>query len=903
MTDEELYAALGISHYAEGGQVSDQEIQDFYAANRNDPEAIRAAMEQYGVDQNRASQLTGYDFNPQQSTQPMNQAQVSDQQIQDFYGQHKDWTQEQFLAEMQKDGISQKRVFDITGLQFDADPKAQIHSTTPPSAITGTTPTTPSRWQQYIDANPDLKAAGVNTEQAAFNHWNNVGKTENWRASGLDGATQSNPWSIDAKSFHDQVDPFMQRKTQGHYVDGTWVDGGDPVNSWRQNGGVNEGMTLTLSDGRKWVPAGGDAGVTFHPATAAVPAVGGADGHAEIPAQEAYYEVSGDIANLDPSNKGGDQKVSVRYKQVGDQMVPIEAPQYQGYAHGAWNNGIGQIVRAGLGAAAMYTGLGALTGGTSAGVGAAATGAVEGAATGAVEGAAATGAAATGTAATTAATGPAGWMGMNAGLAANATNSFIYSTGRSLATGHNLGDAVTSGLKGAAVTGLGSVFTDAAGQLNLPSGQAAILGNTGAQLLVNGKEQALNAFITGETSKGLETVFGKDAWAALSPSVRNGAVLTASSVLQGRDPTPALINIAAGAAFSQVAGDSVSKIPGFGSLNQKGQDAVMAIVVDSVTNKDSRGDVFNLIMSQAEGEVKKQRQIGNVTGTKTSDSGIQTDAAAIPTSQVAALEKAGLVDTAPPVNSAYINDIVSGNDKTKDSGDHSDSFPAVMLSLGYVESDRMPGLFMSDYGFWVNSKGQFVNGDKEVVSSGAVGGTPLTPEELEAEGLPPLFDPLNVERTENATSSSEVLGKDDPTDPDYGHEGRPRPEPTPEITPAPAPAPAPAPRPTPTPTPTPKPATQQQQQTGSSTTEQSIPIALAKLGPKIIFGDHVFNTQDLVTQAIDDGLVTTPEELLKFIKQLDTNDNAVAQKEPEETNPIYAAQGGSIDDLIEYLRS
>jgi hypothetical protein len=316
----------------------------------------------------------------------------------------------------------------------------------------------------------------------------------------------------------------------------------------------------------------------------------------------------------------------------------------------------------------------------------------------------------------------------------------------------------------------------------------------------------------------------------------------------------------------------------------------MAIVVDGITKKDSRGDVFNLIMSQAEVEVNNQRKAGNVTSTKTSDSGGSDTVAAIPTSQVAALEQAGLVDTAPPVNSGYINDIVSGNDPTKDSGDHSDSLPAVMLSLGYVESDRMPGLFMSDYGFWVNSKGQFVNGDKEVLSSGAVGGTPLTPEELEAEGLPPLFDPLNVKRTEDATSSSEVLGKDDPTDPDHNPPSTQEPlipltpitlperEPVVNVT-APTPAtPAPTtPVKIPTPTPTPKPPAPPQQQMGSSTSTYSLPVELA----------------DILQMDLDEP------DLLKYLQRLKEH----SSKKRKETNPIYAAQGGSIDDLIEYLRS
>ena len=185
-----------------------------------------------------------------------------------------------------------------------------------------------------------------------------------------------------------------------------------------------------------------------------------------------------------------------------------------------WNNGLGSLVRAGLGAAALGAGVGAL-GGLGAGSAAAA-------------------------AATTPATGLAGLLGMDSGLAATALNTGALNTGMSLARRNNIGDALKSGATGALlspVSGYVSGLTGG-GTLGTLAGNTALGGVQGA---IGGRgfgRGLQDGFVNGLVSEAGSYIGGKASGLTGNNFAGTAANSLTQSTLRGRDPKATLDSLA-----------------------------------------------------------------------------------------------------------------------------------------------------------------------------------------------------------------------------------------------------------------------------------------------------------------------------------------------------------------------
>lgn len=410
-----------------------------------------------------------------------------------------------------------------------------------------------------------------------------------------------------------------------------------------------------------------------------------------------------------------------------------------------------------------------------------------------------------GAAGSTAASGPAGWLGMSKGVGATALNSGALSAGRSLATGHNIGDAIASGFKTAATSGMGSFLGDVA--MDIPGvspDMANVLGNTGAQALVNGPNAAKGYLINGMVDLGIGSIAKDIGLDKLPPEARQAATATIGSVLQGKNPTDALINIAAGKALDTVFGGYLQNIPGYSTLSTKGKQAVMATITDGLRGKNVGGDIFNLAIAEATAETKRQKQAEGSATTKTlTDAGLTQDMAYDDTLQTG------------PSDPDYSHE-----------GNHN-PVPNTLDTV-YVTGTADP-----DYSH-------------------------------EGNHNPP------PEPAPNTLPTVTVIGKGEPPTFDF-----PVPDPVEDLPVVIPPAGTTTTKPTTT---APKPATTTAaapQYTGvDGYTTYGLPTELA----------------DILQMDLDE------KDILKYLQK------AKALRAPKARNPVYAAEGGSIDNLIEYLR-
>lgn len=237
-------------------------------------------------------------------------------------------------------------------------------------------------------------------------------------------------------------------------------------------------------------------------------------------------------------------------------------------------------------AAAMYLGVGALAGATG---GAAAGAAGSAAGTGATAGGTAIGGSAGigsgtvlgGGAASSSASGLAGILGMSPGYGATALNTGALNSGMSLAQGNNIGDALKSGATAALLSPVGGYVGDATtaglGDTFNPAitkGISTLAGNTaagGAQGIVDGtgilagmRKGAVNGIVNASGNYMAQGITGKiDGFDKLSPTQQRMVNTTISKLLQGKNPTKALINQAANAAIAQVTKTSKPKTGGW----------------------------------------------------------------------------------------------------------------------------------------------------------------------------------------------------------------------------------------------------------------------------------------------------------------------------------------------------
>ena len=377
----------------------------------------------------------------------------------------------------------------------------------------------------------------------------------------------TSPWTLDARDFLSQVQPLMAKSAFTDYeklVGGRYSggEGGDYTpysdaasNRWSQQDSTPQDVTLTLADGRKWTPSGHGNGIVFHPKGEVTQGgwKGGENGgYEQIVNPEGYYEVSGDASKLLGKDNAG-QSVTVRYKQVGDKMVPMEDAQYQGYSKGVWNNGLKQFAMIG----AMAVGGWALSPVV----------------------------AAAGTAATAA--GAAGWMGMAPGLAATAVNTGLLSTGVSLATGHNIGDSIKTGFASAALSGVGGWANESIGgaTAGLGATTSKALSTIGSGAITGGAGAVLTGQDVGEGIKG----------GIISSGIRAIGNVASKEVkdLVGTD-NPVAGRIAGGVVNSAITGSSplgvmvgeVTKtVGGFDTLSKEQQATVNSVVASAIKGK------------------------------------------------------------------------------------------------------------------------------------------------------------------------------------------------------------------------------------------------------------------------------------------------------------------------------
>ena len=497
--------------------------------------------------------------------------QVSDQQITDWWGQHQgdaNLAQEAQQA-MQQYGLDQGRVQQLTGYNFE--PKATIPRE--PQGINTLAPNaaTISRASNGVFTDEEINQLYIanNGDPAAVNR-------------ALAAQMSPGPSYYGGGDSYDPYDPIgvadgiRRAYEQRRHTANNFMSREDFIKKY--------GTTFVADD------KGGNAA-------------------SEVAGQDvaAYYDTNlGPGATGDSSGFGWKYRDAHPYFDAWDNVNPHPESQDLGGVGEFWR----QLGRPIATAAAMYYGvsaLGSMTGGAAAtGAGTAATG--TGGAAGIGSGTALGGA--TGVAAAPTASGVAGVLGMDAGVGATMVNSAALSTGRSLATGHNIGDALTSGVKGAATGWLGTELGDVIGTVGdgaISASQANILGDAGANLVINGKDAALNSLVMGEVGAGVDTLSKSMGLDKLPASARQAAIVTMGSVLQGKDPSQAIVNIAVGAGMKAALGDSLSSVPGYSALSDKGKQAVLMVAVDVMRGKNPGGAAFDLAMAEANAEIKRQK--------------------------------------------------------------------------------------------------------------------------------------------------------------------------------------------------------------------------------------------------------------------------------------------------------
>jgi hypothetical protein len=370
---------------------------------------------------------------------------------------------------------------------------------------------------------------------------------------------QNNPWTLDAKDFLSQVSPLMaksaftdyEKQMGGRYSGG---EGGDftpysdaPSNRWSQLDETPQDVTLTLADGRKWTPSGAENGIVFHPkgeVTQGNLLGNGGDGddgsREKLVNPEDYYEVSGDASRLLGKDQAG-QKITVRYKQVGDKMVPMDDPTYQGYKQGWWEN-VGKTVAGMVGSAAlMYTGVGALGGMTGAGA-AAGTAGSAGIGSGTVLG----GGAATGA---TSGFNLASYLGVTDKIAASAINNAAVNAAVQVGT---TGKIDPTALAKSTLLNMGGTLAG-----NFTEKQI-----TDALLDYDLSDKTMNAIGSGANALGKTAVTGGNAGlAALGAGAGQYAGDTVKEFLGNKNPyANALASAAQGATNTAVHGGDVGKV-------------------------------------------------------------------------------------------------------------------------------------------------------------------------------------------------------------------------------------------------------------------------------------------------------------------------------------------------------
>lgn len=381
-----------------------------------------------------------------------------------------------------------------------------------------------------------------------------------------------NPWTLDAKDFLSQVNPLMDKAPTS--MSQGWDSDAIAVNKqWHQQDSTPQDVTLTLADGRKWTPSGAENGIVFHPKGEVTQGKqigmdGGWDGtpiYEQVKNPEDYYEVSGDASRLMGKDQSG-QKVTVRYKQVGDKMVPMEDATYDGYKQGLWENGFQQFAMMG----AMAVGGWALA--PAAGAGA---------------GAAVAGTAAAGTAATAA--GAAGWMGMAPGLAATAVNTGLINAGVSLATGHNIGDSIKSGVAAGALSGVGGWANEAIGSATsgLGATTSKVLSTVGSGAVTGAAGAALTGQDVGKGALNGVISSGISAAGNVASNATKGLIGEVTDSKTAGNIAGGLVNsaITGSSPIGVLVGEVTGKIDGFNTLTKEQQATVNSVIAQAVKGK------------------------------------------------------------------------------------------------------------------------------------------------------------------------------------------------------------------------------------------------------------------------------------------------------------------------------
>jgi hypothetical protein len=585
-------------------------------------------MQTYGLDQNRVQQLTGYNFSQPQGIQqlvntppptPAAPEQVTDQQIQDWWAQHQYDTNlaDEVQQGMGTYGLSADRIKQLTG--YDAVGQG-------PKATTGTPV-------------PNTNAPPPPTWNDAYAPW------DQWHRATY-GIEIDRPWNTDSGT--------SQAKTD---IDNNYIAAIDAYN--KQYGTdikPDQSVLGVNAQPSHYTPKPSGGGGFFDKLSSALGTDGGGSG--------LLHDISKTLGTA------GDGNTFLGIRDQDAMLVVAVVAACYGYTSPelfAADAAAGTVaVTAGDAAVLASAGVPAVA--TTAGAGTAVGTAGAGTAVGTAGAAGAAGAATT-----TAAPGLAGMLGMKAGTGATMLNAGALGTAKGVVVDKkNIGDALIGGAKSALTSGVGSVFSDAVAAAEIPGiseDMANVLGNTGAQALVNGPDAAKWYFINGMVDLGMNSIAKDIGLDKLPPPMQQAAKTTMSSVLQGKNPTDALISIAAGAAINSVFGDSVSKIPGYSSLSPAGKQAALAVAGDVLRGKSATGDLFNLAVAEAGAETRRQLKAGNTVVSK--------DAAPLPLDQVAALNEAGLTDTTPPTTMDYIDTVQGGA-------------PATDLGTVNVSGSKMP---------------------------------------------------------------------------------------------------------------------------------------------------------------------------------------------------------------------
>lgn len=170
----------------------------------------------------------------------------------------------------------------------------------------------------------------------------------------------TSPWTLDYNQFKTATDPYLNG---GNY----WDNRDGPATDKRPE--------LKLSNGKTWTPSGWQSGIWYHPkgeVTYQTSFEGsspesGREVSTAVTNPEDYWEVAGDQSAM-LGQPGSEKHAKVKYKRVGDQLVPMEDPTMRDYTtkYGDINRGLTMIAGAGM---AANAGLFGNLGGTAAATG------------------------------------------------------------------------------------------------------------------------------------------------------------------------------------------------------------------------------------------------------------------------------------------------------------------------------------------------------------------------------------------------------------------------------------------------------------------------------------------------------------------------------------------------------